>query len=196
MKKDREQVKQEIIIKARKVISKYGYKKSSTELIAQSLNWTKGALYHYFKNRDEILQAVIDYEGQLLKDKIIKSVESENSAADKLYTFFHIRAKEINRLFAFYGTVIDEYFKRYEYIMTALNQYNEYELNFVEHLIELGIEQKQFKVENINLSARAFISSMKGFEFFLFQGEKYSKLQKEMDEALRILIKGISKSSS
>lgn len=77
--------KQEIIEAAREVFSKYGYKKTTMDDVASSLNITRSALYYYYKNKDDIFLAVGEY--MLLKYEIeLKKAVSEAGTTDEKFT--------------------------------------------------------------------------------------------------------------
>jgi AcrR family transcriptional regulator len=186
-------VRKEIIIKTREIISRLGYRKSSTEEIARAMNKTKGALYHYFENREELIKAVIDYEGQRLKEFIILAVSAETDPEGRLKAFFLIRAKKVHELVSYYKPVKEEYFNRYAFIMDALGKYSKDVTYFLEDILREGVKLNLFFVPNVSLASRALIKCMEGFDFFLFQGEDYKKIKSEITEALRIFLKGIAK---
>ncbi|MFW6389223.1 MAG: TetR/AcrR family transcriptional regulator, partial [Marinilabiliaceae bacterium] len=48
-----------ILKSARELFAKFGYRKTTMEDIAQALRKGKSSLYYYFKNKEEIFQAVI-----------------------------------------------------------------------------------------------------------------------------------------
>ncbi len=192
MEKQKTDVKQEIIRKAREILSRFGYRGASTEMIARSLNRTKGALYHYFKNRDDIIKSVIDYEGRRILDTVMKSVEKEAAPDMKLFRCVMTRASEVKRLFSYYGSVIEEYFMRYQFIVDALGEYSAQEQSMVEEILKEGADRGVFSVNDPALTSRALLKAMSGYDFFIFQGGKYSMLEKEITEALSIFIRGIS----
>ncbi len=189
----KDETRKEIIKNTREILSKMGYKKSSTEEIAKSLNKTKSALYHYFENREEIFQAVLHYEGEQLRQTISEAINKESDPKKKLQIFFTIREKQIYKLWNFYKSIIEEYFLRYSYIMMALDDYSRNEQAMLESILTEGIKKGAFSIPDISLTSRTVIKMMKGFDFFLFQGEKFKEIQNELDEAINILINGISK---
>ncbi|MBN1532333.1 MAG: TetR/AcrR family transcriptional regulator [Spirochaetes bacterium] len=192
MVKQKDEMKREIIKKAREVVSRVGYRGASTEMIARSLNRTKGALYHYFKSRDDLIKSIVDFEGERMAETIETTVARETSPEEKLFRCFTARAAEVKKLFAFYGSVIEEYFMRYEFITDALREYRKRELEIVEGILREGVALGRFEVTDTELTSRALLKAMSGYDFFLFQGEKYSPLEREMTEALRVFIRGIS----
>lgn len=187
----KEDYRLEIIKKTRELVSRFGYKKTSTEEIARSLNRTKASLYHYFKSRDDILSAAVEYEGAMILENIKEGLKSETSPEKKIRTFFLVRADSIYKLGKFYKQVREEYFNRYSFIMDALKDYNKEELQILKDIINEGIEQGIFKTPEVTLSAKAIIKSFKAYDFFIFQGEQLKALQSELNEALNIFIKGI-----
>lgn len=187
----KEDVKKEIIIKSREIISKMGYKKSSTEEIAKSLNKTKGALYHYFENREEIIREVLKYEGQFVKEAVNKALLGEEDPEKQLYIFFLIRAKQVFELWSFYQSVIAEYFNRYSFIMNALSEYTAEEQTILERIIRDGNKKKVFNVKNVGLTSRSLIKAMRGYDFFMFQGERFEDIEDEITETIRIIINGL-----
>ncbi|OHD66174.1 MAG: hypothetical protein A2176_08000 [Spirochaetes bacterium RBG_13_51_14] len=191
--KNKDEIKKEIIKKSREVISKMGFRKTSTEEIAKSLNKTKSALYHYFENREEILKAVIHYEGEQVKKSIIEAIENETDPRKKLQAFFINRTKNVYKLWNFYKSIIEEYFLRYSFIWMSLDTYKMDEQKILENILQEGIDQKVFSIPDISLTSRSFIKLMRGFDFFIFQGEKYKEIQSDLAEVLRVFIKGISK---
>ena len=189
----KEDYRLEIIKKTRELVSRFGYKKTSTEEIARSLNRTKASLYHYFKSREDILRAAVEYEGSIILDNIKNGLKSETCPEKKIRTFFLIRADNIYKLGKFYKQVREEYFNRYSFIMEALKDYNIEELQILKEIIDEGIERGMFKTPDTTLSAKAIIKSLKAYDFFIFQGEQLKELQSELNEALNIFIKGIKK---
>jgi AcrR family transcriptional regulator len=77
----------DIIHAAQTVIAKYGYKKTTMDDIAQFLNISRTALYYYYKNKEEIFSAVIDFELELYKTETVKILESRNTTIKKLSEF-------------------------------------------------------------------------------------------------------------
>jgi AcrR family transcriptional regulator len=191
--KSKEDVKQEIIKKSREVISKMGWRKSSTEEIAKTMNKTKSSLYHYFDNREELIRAVVHYEGEQIRLALAEAVSNEKNPQDKLMIYFTTRIKKIYKLWDFYKGVIEEYFLRYSFIMMALGDYMRYEQQFIEEILNEGNRRGIFAIPDVTLTSRSLIRMVMGFDFFMFQGEKFKDIQNEMAEGLRVFISGLSK---
>lgn len=68
----------EILMSAAAVFRRRGYHGASVEQIASALGMTKGNLYYYFKNKEEILYVCHDYS----LDVILKHFDSVQNSAD------------------------------------------------------------------------------------------------------------------
>lgn len=72
----------EILRSAAAAFRRRGYHGASVDQIASALNMTKGNLYYYFKNKEEILYVCHDYSLDLVL-KQLKEVERSSWAPDK-----------------------------------------------------------------------------------------------------------------
>lgn len=78
--------RQEILNTAAHLIEKKGLAHTSTNDIVQSLGIARGTLYHYFKSKDEIINALVDQMSQsLLKQAKIAADNKEKSVLDRLW---------------------------------------------------------------------------------------------------------------
>ncbi len=185
--------RKEIVLKARNIVSKMGFKKSSIEKIAKALDRTKGALYHYFENKEDLFKAVLRYEEAELLKALTEAVNAETDPARKLYVFFMTRAKKIYELWTFYQFVIEEYFKRYSFIINSLTESGDNEIITVRAILQEGIDQNIFDVSDPTITSKAFVKSLRGYDFLLFQGEPFEDIEDEISVTIQIFIKGISK---
>ncbi len=185
--------KLEIIQKSIEIVARMGYKKSSTEEIAKALDKTKGSLYYYFKSKDDLIKAVIEYESDQLKNEIMNAIKKTDDPRIKLKLFYKVRAIKILKLLSFYKLVLNEYFDRYTFIMTTLKSYNKEESATIKSILKNGSDSGLFAISELDKTARAIIKTMHGFDFFMFlEGDREENLR-EMREILKIIIKGISK---
>lgn len=69
--------KEQIVEAARKLFTKYGYKKVSMDEIAKEAGVTKKTVYAYFKDKDELFKYFIFEEVDVMK-KLVKEVEDRN----------------------------------------------------------------------------------------------------------------------
>ena len=184
--------KLEIIQKSREILARLGYKKTTTEEISKQLDRTKAALYHYFTNREEIIKAVVKYEGNSILVSIKDELEKLNDPVDSLRSFFKIRAEKIHEFGNYYRFVRDDYFNYYTFLINTLEDYHKEEFSILTTIIKDGVDKKIFQTPNIPLSAKALLKSIKAYDFYIFQGEEFKNMENELHETLKIFIRGIS----
>ena len=88
----------EILKSAAAAFRRRGYHGASVEEIARSLRMTKGSLYYYFKDKEEILFFCHDYSLDILLDLLARVQKEGGSPADRLRTLIE----------AFVHMIIDE----------------------------------------------------------------------------------------
>ncbi|MCK4542227.1 MAG: TetR/AcrR family transcriptional regulator [Spirochaetales bacterium] len=66
-----EERKLEIIQTAEKLFRENGYSKISVESIIKEMGVAKGTFYYYFKSKEDVLEAIVDYE----LDQVVKMAE-------------------------------------------------------------------------------------------------------------------------
>lgn len=90
--REREQRRHDILSSARQAFEKHGIQHASMDKIAEEAELSKGTLYLYYKNRDELLLALIaeDLVGLIERlEKVSKSKEAADKKLIKAVTTFH-----------------------------------------------------------------------------------------------------------
>ena len=82
--REREQRRFDILESARVAFGKHGLEHTSMDRIAQEAELAKGTLYLYFKNRDELLMALLVHDFSLLIDEIEATVAKRTTPQEKL----------------------------------------------------------------------------------------------------------------
>ena len=71
-----------------------GYDATGVEEIASGVGLTKGAVYFYFKNKVNLLTALIDEAERIVVDPAVEAVErTTGSAPDRLVAFLHAQSR-------------------------------------------------------------------------------------------------------
>jgi AcrR family transcriptional regulator len=89
--------RKDLIIKsAKERFARYGFKKTSMNDIAGDLRMGKATLYHYYKTKEEVFNAVIKFElNEFAKELSQLEKNKDLSLNEKLIEYLHIRQKVI-----------------------------------------------------------------------------------------------------
>ena len=96
-----EETKNHIIEVAAPIFNKNGYMGTSLSDILDQTTLTKGAIYHYFENKDDLALAALEYNLKLISEIIFSSTKSKSHSCDKLIAFaesFKNHYEFINRM--------------------------------------------------------------------------------------------------
>ena len=91
--------KNKIISSAAKLFSERGYDETTLQDIMKLSGLSKGAIYHYFKSKQEILVYLSNYEKELVSDFLKKLVDNkELTAKEKIERVItYLSANEADR---------------------------------------------------------------------------------------------------
>ncbi len=79
-----EEKKREIVEIAAQLFEEHGYDRTSMSLVSQRVGGSKATLYGYFKSKEELLLAVLDYDVNEQADQMMKEMLSAKSLRDGL----------------------------------------------------------------------------------------------------------------
>lgn len=144
---------QQIIIAAKRLLGKYGYKRVSMDEIAREAGVTKKTVYSYFKNKEEFLKYFLNEEVQNMKKIVEDTEEEDKSFFENLHkTICEIIKYTQKRNFLQIIMEESESFKN-PVIIENLKVINNAIQNYIKEKLEVAVEQKQIHVENIDVMA-------------------------------------------
>lgn len=185
-------IREKIIEASRDIFARFGFKKTTMVEIAQAVNKAKSSIYHYFRSKEEIFQTVVEKEGEVLKEEISKAMSREIMPQRKLYVYVKTKMLSLNRLVNFYNALKDEYLNRhYNFIGKIREKYHQYEIELVKETLHGGIKDGIFVTSNIDDTALAITTALKGLEHPWFDSYDISRIEENINSLLAILFKGI-----
>ncbi len=175
-------LKEHIIQISRDVFSKLGFQKASVEEIARSMRKKKSSIYYHFKSKEEIFEAVLEYEANILRQEIMKKLLEQKSASDKLLIYVKSRMLYIKKLINFYNALKDDYFNRMPFIEKLRKRFDEEEIGIIRNILVEGMVTKEFQLTRPDLAAIAIFTAMKGLEIPFMQDNE------DMDDKITYLM--------
>ncbi len=77
----------EILNAARSVFARKGFVRGIMDAIAKEAGIAKGTVYLYFRSKEEIYRAVLDYDMEFLKKDTLERIEAAKNLKDKIGAF-------------------------------------------------------------------------------------------------------------
>lgn len=160
------QKKKYILETARKVFMEKGFKKVTMKDIVEACGISRGGLYLYFENTNQIFMEVLKMESQEADDVFSDSITEDATAADILILFLKEQKKELLRkqdtltqaTYEFYFE--DEVPKK----NNVLKKQFDSAVRIIEKLIETGNENGEFYCEDCKGAARNIMFVLEGLK--------------------------------
>ncbi|GAO27958.1 TetR/AcrR family transcriptional regulator [Geofilum rubicundum] len=183
-----------ILDASRDLFARFGYKKTTMEDIAMALRKGKSSLYYYFKNKEEIFQAVIELESELLHSKLQEVVKTGGDAAQKLRNYVTIRMETIGQLENYQKVLKEDLYGGYDFLGSYKQKGDELEEGLLKTILDEGVATHVFHVKNTRLGAIGIVTALRGLEIPLFRGSANAEdLSLQLDNILNILFYGVMK---
>ena len=182
-----------ILETARNIFQRFGFAKTSIGDIAVAARKGRRTVYTYFTSKEEIYKAVIEKEVNCLRDKLSEIISSESNAKGKLKGYMVTRMMTINELANYYDALRNDYLKDFKIIENIREDFDNQEIKMISEILAEGVENKEFVINNINLTAKAIVVSMKGFEIPFFIEKINQNIEDQLNSLIEILFYGILK---
>ena len=190
----KENIKDHIITIATRIFSKFGFRKTTINDIAEEMGKGKSSIYYYFKSKEDIYKEVIQREAELFKNEVYENVIYTNdNPKDKLRNYVLKRMKFLKELVNFNEALRNDYLKNLPFIERLRERYDQEEFEAIRGILDEGFEKNIFNIKETEFAATAFVTAMKGLEVALFIKNDYtlSDLETRLDEMLHILFYGL-----
>ena len=193
----------QILEAAQKRFGHYGLSKTTMNDIADDIAMSKASLYYYFKDKESIFIAVAEKEQKYFIQEMKKIIDTSFKTEYMLLGYVDLRIKLLKNLLTLGKFSTGNYLEVKPLLNSLMQKFRKEEMNMIAGIIQIGIERKEFYVENIKINAEFFIDTLRGLRQAAFSGLTESGLhalppkedQKLKQQTLLLIgffIKGIS----
>jgi len=185
------EIRDQIVETASRIFSKYGFRKTTMDEIARVMGKGKSSIYYYFKNKEEIYEAVIDHETEILRRELIKAISQASTPQEKLHRFVEVRMRIFNKLSNVYDAIRTEVVAHLASIEKFRQKYDREEIHMLQDILQEGVDKGDFRIEDTLLTATAIVTALKGLEVPLFWSGARKDTEERMSDLLDVLFYGI-----
>ena len=157
-------VKKEILVEAQRLFQQFGLKKTTMDEIAEACGKAKSTLYHYFKSKDEVFDAVILLEMLNLRQFVKNKVEEHKTMLDKIKTYVIEFHKEVVNKVNLYRLIRQDS-KSFGFAKDKFLKMMEFEQSYIVRILEDGFDSGEYNTsgkEDIPWIAEMFLASFYG----------------------------------
>jgi AcrR family transcriptional regulator len=190
---DKDEYRTKIILTASRIFSLYGFRKTTMEELSKALNKGKSSIYYYFRSKEDIFEAVVLFEANLLRTQLTTAIKEVDSPPDKLRNYIFVRMRAFEKLSNYYNAVFDKNLDHYEFIEKIRARYDREELAMLRLLVYVGKSRGVFEIEDSEYTAMAIQTMLKGLEVPLFWQKREIDINNRLEAILHLIFYGIKK---
>lgn len=183
------EIRAAIVDAARDIFSQYGYKKTTLDDIASSLHRVKSSLYYYFRNKEDLFKAVVEYEAARASRITHAAVDRETTPEAKLRAYFTTMLVFIDETMNYYKLIREEMVDVLSFAEEAKKSHEQETLRFMRYILNEGVEDGSFTITHIE-GAVAALKYMFDALINPYPGER-KLTPEELNALLDILFNGI-----
>lgn len=190
----KEEVRTHIVGVARRIFTRYGFRKTTMEEIAGTSQMGKSSVYYYFKSKEEIFRAVVELEARVLKERLSRIISKSNTPPERLKAYILFRLHHTRTLENFYAALNEEALSHMGFILEIRRNFEKEEQELVSKILLDGMNQGVFQMSSAEIGAIAISTMMKGLELPLILDEAHKTDREElMEDLIRVLLYGLLK---
>jgi AcrR family transcriptional regulator len=184
--------KKQILDASFRVFSRTGFEKTRMDDIAEESNVSKGLLYWYFTNKEEIIIAILDnLVGHEFKD--FKKLPADGNARDQLARFLALMKTDV-RLVKRITPIMFEFYSlafRNRMVRKAIARYLNAYMEVMVPILRRGMERGEFPRLDPDETALAIGAALEGTFLIWAYDPARVDLEKQIDSGIRLVMRGL-----
>lgn len=193
--KEKETSKEKIIRFASQLFAERGYDSVGVAEICDTAEVSKGTFYHHFESKESLFLVLLE-DWLIVVDQKLSRLSQTNPSWEKGLSFVLQLLKELALESSKQHIIFLEFYSkaiRNQSIWNRLNQeMNHYE-NRIAQLIQIGIQQKMLKPQNVNQTAKTIIAFVMGLLLQGWFSQKPEEVDAFFSHSLYLLLQGIKR---
>ena len=190
-----EQRKKQILSAALKVLSEKGYEQSRMDDIVEESELSKGAIYWYYKSKEEVYLSLVDYWFLQYSEGVIEAMQEKKLASEKLKALFDFFLDQFKKNSSVFKVLVE--FWRLAGISTSFNLklqkvYSEF-LDYVIYIIDSGVSNGEFKNVNPRITALSIVINIEGMNWFTLFKKSGVDAEDYIDTISNFILNGLKK---
>jgi len=186
---------EQILEAATEVFARKGFHEAPMEDIAAAAGLSKGALYLYFKGKDDVILGLLDRVYFREMRDAERLAEESSSATQRLLTFVRMGVQELKRLKPL-TPVMYEFVAlaaRREAVRKIISEYWHRDQELLARIIRQGIETGEFEPVDPEAAAVSLIALLEGLALIGFVDAEFVDWDTLGDFSVRTFLDGLRK---
>lgn len=193
MEKD-DVISREIITAAQEVFRRDGYIKVTMQDIAKIVGKGRSTIYYYFKNKQEVFEAVVIFEFSTIYDKASAEMTKSKTFSQNLLEYNNLKLKEVIKLLKVYSSLLDDMRENPKLIHDVKRLLDANEASLFKQLLFWGVLNKdigEMPVHEMDYLAQSLVTALSSLELELLLYGSIDDMIPRLEWLITILVKGL-----
>jgi len=187
--------KEQIMSAALSVVVAKGYDQSRMDDIVEKSQLSKGAIYWYYKSKEEVYLSLVDYWFVQYSSDVVDTLQQQESASDQLKALFDFFIEQFDKNPAVFKLLVE--FWRLAGLNPDFNAklqqvYSDF-LEYIIEIIKVGIASGEFKNVEPRITALSILINIEGINWFTLFDKSGVEAHEYIDTISNFILNGLKK---
>ncbi len=183
--------RQLLINAARDVFAQLGVKRTTMNDIAEASNKGRRTLYTYFKSKEEVYEAVVAQELDVLLVRLKQLMNKNLLPEEKLIEFIYTHLSTIDQIIHNNGTLQADFFNDIKEVQQVRLRADVQELRMLRQILTEGVKQGSFIDMDIEMASTIIFYSLRGLEAPYTKESIAERMQQRREYIANFILKGL-----
>lgn len=187
--------KEQIMSAALSVVVAKGYDQSRMDDIVEKSQLSKGAIYWYYKSKEEVYLSLVDYWFLQYSSGVVDTLQQQESASDQLKALFDFFIGQFDKNPATFKLLVE--FWRLAGLNPDFNAklqqiYSDF-LEYIIEIIKVGVANGEFKNVEPRITALSILINIEGINWFTLFDKSGVEAHEYIDTISNFILNGLKK---
>ena len=156
---------------ARQLFAKMGVENTTMNDIAVASKKGRRTLYTYFNSKEEIYEAVVESELELLSETMKNVANKPTEPGPKLMEMIYTHLDMVKEIVDRNGTMRADFFRDIWQVEKVRKQFDNTEIKLFKTVLQEGVEKGVFSLDDLEITAQIIHYCVKGIEAPYIRGQ-------------------------
>jgi len=187
--------KEQIMSAALSVVVSKGYDQSRMDDIVEKSQLSKGAIYWYYKSKEEVYLSLVDYWFVQYSSGVVDTLKQQESASDQLKALFDFFIEQFDKNPTTFKLLVE--FWRLAGLNPDFNAklqqiYSDF-LEYIIEIIKVGVANGEFKNVEPRITALSILINIEGINWFTLFDKSGVEAHEYIDTISNFILNGLKK---
>ena len=183
--------KEAILNKALIIFGNLGFHKTTMADIAEASKRGRRTIYTYFKNKEEVYEAVVEREIERVIEGLKNDLQSTENINEKFKNYINARMLAIINLTKNYDALRIAFLNNYKWVEKIRQKLDKEEKIILTQLLELGNTKQILTFVDLNTTVKNVMHTIKGIEYMLIKENNEENTIRQIENLQNLLLNGL-----